>query len=164
MQRLEHVEHALRVVLGKVEARRLLEALGPELVPEDGDADELVADERRLLDEERVLVAHAVHDAVGDLLAHQHLRLGRDEERVDERLRVGAADEVEQLGDGAPDERVRDVDARDDLRDDLEPDVDADAADALRDRNVDEVVVAVLEPQREQPERVLQRVALGQRD
>jgi hypothetical protein len=131
VQRLKHAKHALRVVLGKVEARGLFEALGPQLVPEDGHADELVRDERGLLDEERVLVAHSVHDAVGDLFTHHHLRLGRDEERIDERLRVGAADEVEQLSDRAPDERVGDVDSGDDLRDDLEPDIDANAADAL---------------------------------
>lgn len=50
VQRLEDTKHAVGVVLGEVEARSLLETLCPQLVPEDRDADELVAHKRRLME------------------------------------------------------------------------------------------------------------------
>ena len=44
VERLECSEHPFDVVLAKVQSRRLLEPLVPHLVPQDGDANELVAD------------------------------------------------------------------------------------------------------------------------
>jgi hypothetical protein len=40
-------------MLSEVEPRRLLESLGPQLVPEDGNSDELVTDERSLQRKEK---------------------------------------------------------------------------------------------------------------
>jgi hypothetical protein len=37
----------------------------PELVPQDGDADELLTDEDSLLDESRAVIPHFVHDRQG---------------------------------------------------------------------------------------------------
>lgn len=50
------------------------------------------------------------------------------------------------------------------LRDDLEPDVDADPRGSGRDRAVDRLVVAVLEPERKEAKSVLQRVPLREID
>lgn len=43
VQGLQHGKHALHVALPEVEARRLLQALVPHLVPQDGHADQLLA-------------------------------------------------------------------------------------------------------------------------
>ena len=164
MQRSERRKHALDVVLGKVQTRRLLETLVPHLVPQDGDADQLVADEQRLLDEHGAVLAHRIHDAHRRLHAHGRRRLGRDGQRVHERLRMGRADVRQEVVDEAADARRRCADARDHLRDDLEPRIDGDRAEALAHGVGDVLEVPELEPQGEQAQCVLQRVAARERN
>eukprot|EP00964_Phaeocystis_antarctica_P135526 scaffold99865_cov75-Phaeocystis_antarctica.AAC.5 len=92
-------------------------------------------------------------------------RLGGHREWVDEALRVLLGHAVEQGMHRAAHQRRGAVDARDDLRDDGEPRVDGDGVDALTHRGVDLRALAVLEPEREQPQDVLQRHTLAaQRD
>lgn len=62
VERLESRKHGIDVVVPVEEPGRLLESLVPELVPEDGDSDELLTDEEGLFDEGRAVVAHLVHD------------------------------------------------------------------------------------------------------
>ena len=45
---MQHLQHALGVLVHEIAVRRLLERLVPELVPENGDADELTAEQLRL--------------------------------------------------------------------------------------------------------------------
>ena len=42
---LQHLQHALGVLVHEIAVRRLLERLVPEFVPENGDTDELAAEE-----------------------------------------------------------------------------------------------------------------------
>ena len=62
MERLESRKHGVDVVVPVEEPGRFLESLVPELVPEDGDSDELLTDEEGLFDEGRAVVSHLVHD------------------------------------------------------------------------------------------------------
>lgn len=116
MERFERRKHGLDVVVAVEEPARLLEALVPELVPEDRDADELLADEERLLDEVRTVVPHLVHDNQRGLAPRRARVLGRDRERVDERLRVRLADVDEHVLDELANVRARRVDPRDELQ------------------------------------------------
>ena len=61
----------------------------------------------------------------------------------------------EDLVDESRDERAGRVDPGDELRDDLQPRVDLDGADAVVQRLVHLAEVAVVEEQRQQPQRVL---------
>lgn len=117
MERFERREHGVDVVVTVEEARRLLEALVPELVPQDGDPDELLRDEDGLLDERRAVVAHLVHDREGGATTSLARVLGRDRERVDERLRVRPPDVGEDVLDELAHGRVGRVDAGDELYD-----------------------------------------------
>ena len=74
----------------------------PHLVPQDGRADQLDRDERRLLDELVALPAHLGQHAQRGGLARVRERLGRDGERVDEALRVRARNLCEEAVDRAP--------------------------------------------------------------
>ena len=105
MQRSERRKHALDIVLGKVQTRRLFETLVPHFVPQDGDADQLVAYEQRLLDQHGAVLPHRIHDAHRRLHAHGRRRLGRDGQRVHERLRMGRADVRQEVVDEAADAR-----------------------------------------------------------
>ena len=73
---------------------------------------------------------------------------------------MGFADVHQELVDEAPDQLTLGVDTGDQLGDDLEPRVDVDGADALHERLVDFGPVAVVEPQRQEPQRILQRAAV----
>ena len=107
VQRAEHLHRRLDPVLLviKVPAIGLLERLVPLLRPEDGDADELVGDEERLLDERVVLLPHLLQDALrpttsrggGCAAVAPVARLvRRHRERVDERLWVTIANAEEE--------------------------------------------------------------------
>jgi hypothetical protein len=105
------------------------------------------------------MLAHLGHNALRDRLSARDVRLGRDCERVDERLRVDAANVVEKANDELLDGLARRLDTGNDLGDDLEPDIDVDGGQTLGNGLVDTMLVAVCEPKREQTERVLQRVS-----
>lgn len=62
VERLESRKHGINVVVTVEEPRSLLESLVPELVPEDGNSNELLTDEEGLLDEGGAVVSHFVHD------------------------------------------------------------------------------------------------------
>lgn len=49
VKRLQRGEHGINVVIAVEKPGSLLKALVPELMPENGDADELLADEKSLL-------------------------------------------------------------------------------------------------------------------
>ena len=74
---------------------------------------------------------------------------------VDECLGVELSEVREDLVDESRDERAGRVDPGDELRDDLQPRVDLDGADAVVQRLVHLAEVAVVEEQRQQPQRVL---------
>lgn len=65
VERLKSRKHGVDVVVAVEESRGLLQAFVPKLVPEDRHADELLTDEKRLLDERRAVVSHLVHDREG---------------------------------------------------------------------------------------------------
>ena len=121
VQRQQRREHRLDVGLAKVEARRFFQRLVPGLVPEDGDADELLGHELRLLDERGAVRAQRLEHGKRGGAAARRLALGGDQERVHQRLRVVAADAHEQGVDELAHGGVAGVDARDDLRDDAQP-------------------------------------------
>mmetsp|Transcript_13522 Transcript_13522/g.28909 ORF Transcript_13522/g.28909 Transcript_13522/m.28909 type:complete len:454 (-) Transcript_13522:2570-3931(-) len=60
VQGQQRVEHALHIALTKVQPGRLLQALVPHLVPQDGHADELVADQLGLLHKGRAVLPDLV--------------------------------------------------------------------------------------------------------
>mmetsp|Transcript_32711 Transcript_32711/g.92785 ORF Transcript_32711/g.92785 Transcript_32711/m.92785 type:complete len:201 (+) Transcript_32711:1420-2022(+) len=75
MQRDERVEHALHIALPKVEPAGLLQRLMPHLLPQDGDADELVAHQLGLLHECWAVLPHVLHDIHGGRAAAGALAL-----------------------------------------------------------------------------------------
>jgi len=120
--------HCVDVLLSEPVPRRLLDGLVPQLVPENGHADQLARHQQRLVDQRVAVLAHLVEDAEGGGLAHLAVAFAGHGQRVHERLRVGATDARQQLVQQAADGRRRRVDPRDDLRDHGKPRVDADAA------------------------------------
>mmetsp|Transcript_22586 Transcript_22586/g.57085 ORF Transcript_22586/g.57085 Transcript_22586/m.57085 type:complete len:358 (-) Transcript_22586:28-1101(-) len=161
----EHVLHPLRVANLAEEAGRLVQTLCPHLVPQDGHAYELRGDEGALIHQFRVHGAHAAQERLRGVPPHRVRRLARHREGVNEHLRVLPADAKQEVVDGPPDPLVRQVDAGDDLGDHLEPSVDGEGADGDLERLRHLPLPPVLEPEREEAERVLQAVPLApQRD
>ena len=60
----------------------------PQLVPQDRYANQLVTDEQGLLDNDRTVFLHPVHDVESGLLPDNARRLRRDGEGVHEGLRM----------------------------------------------------------------------------
>ncbi len=48
MQRLQAVDHAHGIMVGEIEARRILETFVPQFVPEDSYSGQLMTDNQRL--------------------------------------------------------------------------------------------------------------------
>jgi hypothetical protein len=111
VQRFQGSEHRIDVVVAVEQARSLLQAFVPELVPQDGDADELLTDEDSLLDESRAVIPHFVHDRQGGAPPSFARVLGGDCQRVDECLRVRAADVGQDVLNQLANARIRRVDA-----------------------------------------------------
>lgn len=111
VQRFQGSEHGIDVVIAVEQARSLLQAFMPELVPQDGDADELLTDEDGLLDESGAVVPHSVHDRQRSAPSSFAWVLGGDRQRVDECLRVRAADVGQDVLDQLANARIRSVDA-----------------------------------------------------
>ena len=93
----------------------------PELVPENGDTDELTAEELGLSNQPLGAVfvggLELRHDLVGRAHARVRRRLARHRQRVHQRLGVLLPDPEEELVHRLADGVVGDVDAGDDLRD-----------------------------------------------
>mmetsp|Transcript_40692 Transcript_40692/g.104165 ORF Transcript_40692/g.104165 Transcript_40692/m.104165 type:complete len:708 (-) Transcript_40692:575-2698(-) len=130
-------------------------------MPQDGDADELVADQLRLLHQRRAVLPHVLHYVHRRGAPAGALALAGHPQRVHERLWMVAADADEEGVDEVAHGRDAGVDARDDLRDDDQPGVDRDVAKALLQRALHVEVVPVVEPQCEQTQDVLQRATVG---
>lgn len=111
VQRFQGSEHGVDVVIAVEEARCLLQAFVPELVPQDGDADELLTDEDSLLDESGAVIPHFVHDRQRSAPSSFARVLGGDRQRVDECLRVRAADIGQHVLNQLANARIRSVDA-----------------------------------------------------
>ena len=75
-------------MVGEIEPRGLFETFVPELVPQDRDTNQLVADKQSLLDDDGAVLLHAVHDVERGLLPNGTRRLRRDGEGIDESLRM----------------------------------------------------------------------------
>ena len=73
------------------------------------------------------------------------------------------ADFREQVVDVPPDVAARCLDTGDNLRDDLQPGIDLDVSEAVAHGMANIVMRAILEPQRKQSERILQRVLIPER-
>ena len=73
---------------------------------------------------------------------------------------MGFADIHQQLVDEPADQLPLSIDPGNQLRDDLEPRVDVDGADTFHQGFVHFGPVAVVEPQRQEPQRILQRTAV----
>lgn len=115
MQRFESRKHRLDVVVAVEETRRFLETFVPQLVPEDGDTNELLTDENRLLDEGGAVVAHLVHDLESGTTTSLARVLGRDREGVDKSLRVRFSDVGKNSLNELPNSLFRRVNAGDEL-------------------------------------------------
>lgn len=111
MQRFQSSEHGIDVVIAVEQARGLLQAFVPELVPQDGDADELLTDEDSLLDESGAVIPHFVHDRQRSAPSSFARVLGGDRQRVDKCLRVRAADVGQDVLNQLANARIRGVDA-----------------------------------------------------
>mmetsp|Transcript_12159 Transcript_12159/g.42144 ORF Transcript_12159/g.42144 Transcript_12159/m.42144 type:complete len:269 (+) Transcript_12159:1360-2166(+) len=128
-------------------------------MPQDGDADELLRHDLRLLHQKGAVRAEVVEHGHGRGTPGGGLGLARHQERVQQRLRVVPPHPDEQLVDEVAHRHAGGVDACDDLRDDGEPGVDVHVAEALLQRELHFRQRAVVEPQREKPEDVLERAA-----
>ena len=85
-------------------------------------------------------------------------RVRRHRERIDEGLRVFAPDITQQLVQQNMHMLFLGVDARDELRDDIEPRVHREHLESLAHCGVHHRELAVIKPQRNQPEHILQHV------
>lgn len=88
VQRIEHREHTLDVPAIHTQLGRVVEPLAPLFVPQDSDADQLLAYEQRLVDEYRTMLPHALDDVRRSCLPRRAGRLGCHRQGEDERLRV----------------------------------------------------------------------------
>ena len=70
MKRLQESNHTHGVVIREVQTRRLLKSLMPQFVPEACHTDQLVTNEKCLLNDDRTMLSHAVHDVQRGLLPH----------------------------------------------------------------------------------------------
>eukprot|EP01137_Pigoraptor_chileana_P037294 Opistho-2@34173 len=164
VQRLELCKHALNVVLAEVESRRLLKPLVPHLMPQNGDADEFLAHKKCLFHKHGRVQPHCVHDGEGGTAAGHRLRLGRHGQRVDKGLGMLPTNVRKQLVDETADHRTGRVNARDELWYHLQPRVNRHGLDPLHHGIIHLHKVPVLEPQRQQSQCVLQRIAPEERN
>ena len=82
VQRQQRVQHASHIPVTEVQPRRVLEAFVPLLVPQNRDANELTADQQRLVHERaRVLLEH-LHERLRRLTPFLFRRFDRHTERI----------------------------------------------------------------------------------
>lgn len=60
VQRSEGLQHALNIMITKIQSRGLLQGFMPHLVPENSDSDELLGHQQGLLDQDVRVLTHAV--------------------------------------------------------------------------------------------------------
>lgn len=116
MKRLEGRKHGLDVVIAVEQSRRFFEPFVPHLGPEDGRTNELLTDEHSLVDERRAVLPHLGDDAHRSRPPRSAWVLGRHGERIDQSLRVRAADVAENDLNEPSDVVARRVDSGNELR------------------------------------------------
>mmetsp|Transcript_8693 Transcript_8693/g.19663 ORF Transcript_8693/g.19663 Transcript_8693/m.19663 type:complete len:205 (-) Transcript_8693:5297-5911(-) len=163
MQRREHRHHALDILFTKVQARRLLQRLMPRLVPDDGDANELKRHHLRLLYEQRTVLPNVVQDRDGRRATRRTLAFARHEQWIQHRLWMLSTDAHEKLVNQVAYRYDLCVDSCDNLRNHCQPSVDVHVTKTFDQRGFDFRIGAVVEPQREKAQNVLQRAALARR-
>ena len=161
VQRRQHAEHAVDVLFAKVQLRRLLERLVPSLVPQNRNAYQLQGHNLRLLHKERRVLPQVIQHHHRGGPSRGALRFARHEQRIQQRLRVLPAHAHEQLVNQRSHRRRVAVNPRDNLRDHREPRVDGDVTETLHERHLHLGRRAVVKPQRQQPQDVLERAALA---
>mmetsp|Transcript_15410 Transcript_15410/g.37859 ORF Transcript_15410/g.37859 Transcript_15410/m.37859 type:complete len:625 (+) Transcript_15410:1236-3110(+) len=155
------VVHLVEVVLSEPQTRCLLDGLLPQLVPQDGHADQFLRNEPALVDQDRVVLPHLVEDVLGRALPPLRGGLGGYGEGVDEGLGVGLADLAEEVVHKPAVRCVRRLYPPNQLRDHVEPDVNTEALEAVDEGPPHCRPRPVLEPEPEQPQEVLQALALS---
>ena len=160
VQRREHPEHPVHVLLPEVQLRRLLERLVPRLVPQNGDANQLERHHLGLLHEQRAVLPEVIQHHHRRRAPRRGLRLTRDEQRVQKRLRVLPPHANQELVNQRAHGQGVAVDPRDDLGNHREPRVDADVTEPLHQRRLHLGRRAVVEPQRQKTQNILKRPAL----
>lgn len=164
MQRLQRLKHPAHITLAKVQPRRLLQSLVPLFVPQDRHPDQLLTAHQRLLHQCRRVVAHRFQYLVGGRFARHRRRFAGHRQRIHQRLRMRLANVHQQLMNQLADQRPVRIDARNQLRYHLQPRVDLDHLHAVVQRLEHVRILAIVEPQRQQAQRVLQRIAVQQID
>ena len=119
----------------------------PHLVPEDGNPDQFLADEKSLYDDDRAVFFHPLHDEQGSIAASEACGFGSDGQRVDEGLRVVLPNICEEIVDVAANVGMWCLNASNNLRNDLQPGIDLHGRESGSHRVTDVFMVAIFEPQ-----------------